>query len=121
MKFITLVVAIFVLGALIFATPKVENTENLYKGVCVVEYNAGFNSQNSVSWIEKLSDCSGRRVDITVFPEQQKKHKIVVVPTLVIFNDGVEVQRYQANIMLELEVSQEIVQEYINDITMSDF
>jgi hypothetical protein len=56
-----------------------------------------------------------------VFPEQQKEHKIVVVPTLVIFNDGVEVQRYQANIMLELEVSQEIVQEYINDITMSDF
>ena len=33
-------------------------------GVCVVEFNASFNSANSVDWIDDLSDCKGRRVHI---------------------------------------------------------
>ena len=121
MKFITLVFATFVLGALIFTTPRVKNTENPYKGLCVVEFNANFNSQNSVPWIEELVECDGRRVDIAVAPEQQKEHQIVVVPTIVIFNEGEEIKRYQANIMMELEVAQKDVQDYINEIIMSDF
>jgi len=90
-------------------------------GVCVVEFNASFNSANSVDWIDDLSDCEGRRIDIASEPDLQKKHKIVVVPTVIIFNEGEEVERFQANIMMQLEATQDDVQEAIDEIIMSDF
>ena len=90
-------------------------------GVCVVEFNASFNSANSVDWIDDLSDCKGRRVDIATEPALQKEHKIVVVPTVIVFNDGEEVERFQANIMMQLEATQDDVQEAIDEIIMSDF
>ena len=90
-------------------------------GVCVVEFNASFNSANSVDWIDKLSDCKGQRIDIASEPEMQKEHKIVVVPTVIVFNDGEEVERFQANIMMQLEATQKDVQEAIDDVIMSAF
>ena len=90
-------------------------------GVCVVEFNASFNSANSVGWIDDLSDCKGRRIDIVSSPDLQKQHKIVVVPTVIVFNDGEEVERFQANIMMQLEATKDDVQEAVDEIIMSDF
>ena len=90
-------------------------------GVCVVEFNASFNSSNSVDWIDELSDCKGKRVDILTNPELQKEHKIVVVPTVIVFNDGEEVERFQANIMMQLEATKDEVQEAVDEIKMSAF
>tara|TARA_R100000773_G_scaffold40729_1_gene36882 strand:- start:225 stop:542 length:318 start_codon:yes stop_codon:yes gene_type:complete len=90
-------------------------------GVCVVEFNASFNSANSVDWIDDLSDCKGSRVDIAAEPDLQKEHKIVVVPTVIVFNDGEEVERFQANIMMQLEATQDDVQEAVDEIIMSAF
>ena len=90
-------------------------------GVCVVEFNASFNAVNSVDWIDELSDCKGRRVDIAAEPALQKEHKIVVVPTVIVFNDGEEVERFPANIMMQLEATQDEVQEAVDEIIMSDF
>ena len=85
-------------------------------GLCVVEFNASFNSQNSVEWIEKLNDCETSRVDIVSAPSLQKQHKIVVVPTIVVFNDGRGVTRFQANIMMTMEATVEEVQEAIDEV-----
>ena len=90
-------------------------------GVCVVEFNASFNSANSVDWIDELSDCKGKRVDILTNPELQKEHKIVVVPTVIVFNEGEEVERFQANIMMQLEATKDEVQEAVDEIIMSAF
>ena len=90
-------------------------------GVCGVEFNASFNSSNSVDWIDELSDCKGKRVDILTNPELQKEHKIVVVPTVIVFNDGEEVERFQANIMMQLEATKDEVQEAVDEIIMSAF
>ena len=84
-------------------------------GVCVVEFNASFNAANSVGWIDDLSDCKGRRVDIASEPAMQSEYKIVV------FNEGEEVKRFQANIMMQLEASKSDVQDAVDEILMSDF
>ena len=98
-----------------------EEKELCGSGICVVEFNASFNSQNSVPWIEKLSDCETARVDIATAPDLQKQYKIVVVPTIVVFNEGEEQERFQANIMMTMEASKDDVQEAIDEILMSDF
>ena len=90
-------------------------------GICVVEFNADFNKQNSVSWIEDLSECKHVRVNISAEPEMQVEHKIVVVPTIIVFNEGEEVERFQANIMMTMEATPEEVQEVVDEIILSDF
>ena len=47
----------------------VEDKDVCGSGICVVEFNATFNSQNSVPWIENLNDCETARVDIATAPE----------------------------------------------------
>ena len=121
MKIISaLCVSFALLLAAAFVTP-VESDELCGSGICVVEFNASFNSQNSVPWIENLNDCETARVDIATAPDLQKKHKIVVVPTIVVFNDGEEQERFQANIMMAMEATVEEVQEAIDDIMLNDF
>lgn len=101
------------------APPEIVNIPE--SGVCVVEFNASFNSGNSVNWLDNLSDCKGKRIDIATDPSMQQEHKIVVVPTIIIFSDGEEVKRFQANIMMQLEATEKDVQEAVDEIIMSAF
>ena len=98
------------------SAPKIPDT-----GICVVEFNAPFNASNSVPWVEDIDDCTSARIDIATNPELQKNHKIVVVPTIVVFNEGEEEVRFQANIMMQLEASQKDVQEAVDEIIMDSF
>ena len=90
-------------------------------GLCVVQFNAGFNETNKVKWLGELSDCSTKFIDIQKDTKAAAKYKIVVVPTIVIYNGGEEVARFQANIMMAMEATQEEVQEKIDEIIMEDF
>ena len=108
-------------AAVYVAAPAEAKASTSDSGVCVVEFNAGFNASNSVDWIDDLSDCKGKRVDIATQPDMQKEHNIVVVPTIIIFNEKEEVKRFQANIMMQLEASKEDVQDAVDEIIMSAF
>ena len=90
------------------------------EGLAVVEFNAPF-SGTKCEYLEKLSDCKTARIDISKNTKAQGAYKIVVVPTLVIFQDGEEVARFQANIMMQLETPKKEVQEAIDEILMEDF
>ena len=90
------------------------------EGLAVVEFNAPF-SGTKCEYLEKLSDCETARIDISKNTKAQGAYKIVVVPTLVIFQDGEEVARFQANIMMQLEATKKEVQEKIDEILMEDF
>ena len=92
--------------------------------LCVVEFNASFNQQNSVDWLGDLTDCKIDRISIDAnktTQQQQVDYGIVVVPTIIIFNDGKEVKRFQANIMMTMEATQKEVQEKIDEILMDSF
>ena len=108
-------------AALHVSIPSASDSAIPSSGVAVVEFNASFNKQNRVEWIEKLSDCKTERVDIASTPNMQSKYKIVVVPTVVVFNNGKEVKRFQANIMMQLDANKSEVQEAVDEIIMSDF
>ena len=90
-------------------------------GLCVVQFNAGFNDANKVTWLNELGDCKTKFIDIQKDTKAAGKYKIVVVPTILIFNDDEEVGRFQANIMMQMEATQEEVQEKIDEILMDAF
>ena len=54
-------------------------------------------------------------------PSLPQDYKIVVVPTILILDNGAEVARFQANIMMTMETTREEVQESIDEIIMSKF
>jgi thioredoxin-like negative regulator of GroEL len=53
--------------------------------------------------------------------ESAQKYKIAVVPTIIIFKDGEEVARFQADLSFKMQATKEEVQEEIDNILMSDF
>tara|TARA_R110001583_G_scaffold183846_1_gene342707 strand:- start:173 stop:520 length:348 start_codon:yes stop_codon:yes gene_type:complete len=89
--------------------------------LCVVQFNASFNSSNEVKWLGELTDCNTNTVDIVANPGLPKEYKIVVVPTILILEDGEEVARFQANIMMQMEATRKDIQGSIDEIIMSKF
>ena len=84
-------------------------------------FNAGWNEANSVSWFMDL-DCKTKGiVDIAKHADEATKYKIAVVPTIIIFKDGEEVARFQADLSFKMLATREEVQDEISNQLMSDF
>ena len=95
---------------------------NAFSQIEIKQFNAGWNSANDVPWVQGLSDCETiSYTDIGKDKEAQKKYKIAVVPTIIIFKDGEEVYRFQADLSFKMIATREEVQEEIDNQLMSDF
>jgi len=88
--------------------------------ICVVEFNASWNSANNTAWLHKLTDVGTKRIMIDK-GDWQKEFSIIAPPTIIIFVNGKEKKRYQANIMMVIEEEQSVVQEKIDEIIMEEF
>ena len=89
--------------------------------IVVTHFNAEWNNPNKVKFIGELTDCEIVYVDIAVAPKLQAKHEIIVVPTVVIFKDGEEVKRWQADISFAMKATRKDMQDYIDELLMEDF
>ena len=88
----------------------------------VIQFNAGWNKTNEAPWVNKLTDCNTiAHVDISTDKAAQSKYKIAVIPTIIIFKDGEEVARFQADLSFKMVATREEVQEEIDNQLMSDF
>ena len=88
--------------------------------VKVIHFNAGWNSANDVEWFDKLSDAGKKSLSIDN-QDIQKKYAIAIVPTIIVFDDGEEVKRYQADLSFKIVATKEEIQEYIDELIISKF
>ena len=88
--------------------------------VCVVQFNAGWNSSNDVDWVANLKDCEVQYIDIATNANAQNEYEIVVVPTIIVFN-GKEVKRFQADISFAMKATKKEVQAVVDEILMDQF
>ena len=89
--------------------------------ICVVEFNADWNKENRVRWLDSLEDCGITRVDIgenKITQQQKEDFGIVVVPTIIVFN-GKEVKRFQACLRFKMGATREEVQATVDEIIMN--
>jgi hypothetical protein len=87
--------------------------------ICVVEFNAYWNKDNGVVWLDSLENCGVTRIlisDEQMLADVQKKYSIQNVPTIIIFREE-EVERYQACLRFKIGVKREDVQKLINDLS----
>ena len=88
----------------------------------VAYFNAEWNEANGVEWVNDLDEVKTiSYIDVSKDTELQKKHKIAVIPTILIFKDDVEVARFQADLSFKMIATREEVQEEIDNQLMSDF
>lgn len=94
---------------------------SLFSQIEVKYFNASWNGANEIEWISELTDCEIEKYDIGAKPADAAKYKVVVVPTILVFQDGEEVERYQADISFKMDATREEVQDEIDELIMSAF
>ena len=92
-------------------------------GITVIEYWAGWNITNKITMLDsiEIQDAKIYRVGIDINPEITTKQKIIVVPTIIIYDDGIEYKRLQADLSFKLQVKEKDLQEIVDEILMSKF
>ena len=88
--------------------------------VSVIHFNSEWNADNSFN-IDVLKDCEKSNVIICTNPDMQEKHKIKSVPTVIVFDNNVEIVRCEANIMMQLEATFDEIQEKIDKVYLAKF
>ena len=89
--------------------------------ICVVQFNAGWNSANDVGWFEEITDADLKWIDIATNSKAGTDHEITVVPTILILVDGEEEERYEADISFSMQATKKEIQEVIDEIVMDQF
>ncbi|QDP52781.1 MAG: hypothetical protein Unbinned838contig1000_32 [Prokaryotic dsDNA virus sp.] len=101
--YILIMIFVFLMGTAsnAQATLTDDNFTKVNSGTSVVEFWAPWNETNMcTSW---LSEITGAMYYImNVETEKAKSFKIKVLPTVIIFNDGIEVKRFEGDIKFKL-------------------
>ena len=93
------------------------------RGLVVVEFWATWNEANKVSAIDEWDsfDAKVYRVNIDEFPKIQAANNVVILPTIIFYDDGEEVQRLQGDMSFTLKVTTKQLDEIIEEILGSKF
>ena len=91
-----------------------------YSQVSVIHFNSEWNADNNYD-ISILKDCEKSDVVICNSPELQEKYNIFSVPTVIILDNDIEIARFEANIMMQLEATKEEIQDQIEKIHLAKF
>jgi len=91
------------------------------KGTVVIEFWAEWNAGNQVDFLPSLKDCESYRLCIVRGADVQKEYEVTAIPTIIIFDKGIEQNRFNPTIMMKLDASKKKVQKSIDNITLSKF
>ena len=93
------------------------------RGIVVVEFWAGWNEVNKVTLLDtwETFDAKVYRINIELYPKIQSKNKVVVLPTIIFYDDGEEVERLQGGMSFTLETTTKELDEIVEEILSSKF
>ena len=93
------------------------------RGVVVVEFWASWNDANKVILLDEWEtfDAKVYRLNIDLYPKVQSKNNVVILPTIIFYDDGEEVKRLQGDMSFSLKVTKEELEEIIEEILGSKF
>lgn len=87
----------------------------------VVCFTASFVKDKELKDWKKLSSVNKHTVDIEKNSGVMTTENISVVPTIIIYDNGVLVKRWEANILFELDVTIKDIQKIIDEVIESKF
>jgi thioredoxin 1 len=93
------------------------------RGVVVVEFWASWNDANKVTLLDEWEtfDAKVYRLNIDLYPKVQSKNNVVILPTIIFYDDGEEVERLQGDMSFSLKVTKEELEEIVEEVLGSKF
>ena len=97
--------------------------EKTTQGIVVVEYWANWNKVNLVTLLDtiEIKGIEIYRVNIDSSLGLQLKNSVIVVPTIIFYDNGKEYKRLQGDLSFTLDVTKKDLQKIIDEILMSKF
>jgi thioredoxin-related protein len=95
--------------------------DKIAKDVVVIEFWAEWNQMNQFNELIKLKGCNTYRIDIMSSMDVQIDYNVTAIPTIIIFDNGIEKERFNANVMFKLDADKKTVQHSVDTITLNKF
>ena len=121
--YILMMVFMFVCGTTFSQDFITSNNFNkkIAKDIVVVEFWAGWNASNEFKELIKLKDCVVYRIDISAHMDVQMDYDISAIPTVIIFDNGEEKERFKPNVMFQLDADKKTIQNSVDTLTLNKF
>ena len=93
------------------------------RGLVAVEFYATWNEVNKVTAIDEWDsfDAKVYRLNIDLFPKIQADNEVVILPTIIFYDEGEEVKRLQGDMSFSLKVTTKELDNIIEEILSSKF
>ena len=93
------------------------------RNIVVVEFWAGWNEANKITLLEEWEnfDVKIYRINIELYPEIQGDNDVVILPTIIFYDDGEEAERLQGDMSFSLQTTIEELDEIVEEILSSKF
>ena len=121
---------LFILGMLVtslFGQVRELTDENFdratSRGIVAVEFWATWNEANKVILLDEWDtfDAKVYRVNIDLYSDIQTKNNVVILPTIIFYDEGEEVERLQGDMSFSLKTSITELDNIIEEILGSKF
>ena len=121
---------LFILGMLVtslFGQVRELTDENFdratSRGIVAVEFWATWNEANKVILLDEWDtfDAKVYRVNIDLYSDIQTKNNVVILPTIIFYDEGEEVERLQGDMSFSLKTSIRELDNIIEEILGSKF
>jgi thioredoxin-related protein len=123
--YVIVIFIVYLLGTTTLFSQDFVNTNNfknkIAKDVVAVEFWAEWNQMNQFNELNKLKGCNVYRIDIMSSMDVQNDYNVTAIPTIIIFDNGIEKERFNPNVMFKLEADKKIVQNSIDTIRLNKF
>ena len=93
------------------------------RGLVVVEFWATWNEANKVSILDEWDtfDAKVYRLNIDLYPKIQADNNVVILPTIIFYDDGEEVKRLQGDMSFTLKTTTDELDEVVEEILGNKF
>ena len=123
--YVATIVIIYFLGTAMGLAQETITASNfdskIAKDVVAVEFWAEWNKANQFNELNKLKDCNIYRIDIMSSMDIQTDYNVTAIPTVIVFDNGVEKIRFNPNVMFQLEADKKVIQNSIDTIILNKF
>ena len=93
------------------------------RNIVVVEFYATWNEMNKVTLLDTWDtfDAKVYRINIDLYSDIQANNNVVILPTIIFYDEGEEVKRLQGDMSFTLKTSIEELDNIIEEILSSKF
>ena len=123
--YVVIILIIYLLGTSSLFSQEFVNKNNfkekIAKDVVAIEFWADWNKTNQFNELNKLKGCNVYRIDIMSYMDVQMNYNVTAIPTVIIFDNGVEKARFNPNVMFKLDADKKTVQHSVDTITLNKF